>query len=163
MLNKISIFIPITLLAACSTISQTNSYQANVDTFVTPKNWILIDTHDNLPAYLLSESLEKSVLTLPNNKTVVYLSGIVITHFNKGGKIHSLSSHMIIEDCQQPQLTSLGGLATQYEQPLLRGNSTLTESKLPLSLKKKSHAIACEYAQKHNVPTEKITLPTKKQ
>ena len=112
MLKKISIFIPISLLAACSTISQTNSYQANGDTFVTPKNWILIDTHDNLPAYLLSESLEKSVLTLPNNKTVVYLSGIVITHFNEGGKIHSLSSHMIIEDCQQPQLTSLGGLAT---------------------------------------------------
>ena len=90
-------------------------------------------------------------------------SSFILFERGKGGKIHSLSSHMIIEDCQQPQLTSLGGLATQYEQPLLRGNSTLTESKLPLSLKKKSHAIACEYAQKHNVPTEKITLPTKKQ
>lgn len=163
MLNKISIFISIALLAACST-SQTNSYQANGDTFVTPQNWILIDTtHDNLPAYLLSKSLNKTVLSLPNNKTVTYLDGTIITHFNKGGKIHSLSSNMIIKDCQQPQLTSLGKLATQYEQPLLSGKSTLTAPKLPLSLIKKSHAIACEYAQKHNVPTETITLPTKKQ
>lgn len=163
MLNKISIFIPITLLAACSTISQTNSYQANGDTFVTPKDWILIDTHDNLPVYLLSKSLNKSVLTLPNNKTVAYLDGTIITHFNEGGKIHSLSSIVIIKDCQQPQLTSLGELATQYEQPLLRGNSILTTLKLPSSLIKKSHAIACEYARKHNVPTKKITLPIKKQ